>query len=100
MPESAPESALEPEPVTITRYTVHSANTGATVCGPYDSEREAKRELKRLNREAALGRTARSDAHPQGQALTPSTGGELCHKGVPQSYEIRSSEGVIVPDAD
>src|SRR5262245_11540944 len=47
--------------LTVERYAVHSVNSGALVCGPYDDHADAKREVDRLNQEAASGVTAPSE---------------------------------------
>lgn len=81
--------------VTTTRHAVHSVNTGALVCGPYDDEAGrtiARQECDRLNREALQCRTAPSEAHPSGQSLSWSGDPALLHQGEPQEYEVRSSE--------
>jgi hypothetical protein len=79
-----------------TTYTVHSVNSGAVVCGPYEDQTDAKRELKRLTREAWQGRTAPSEKHPKGQPLSQGGEAQLMHLGVPQEFEIRTDAGVIL----
>lgn len=77
------------------RYRVCSKNTGAQICGPYDKKADAQREADRLNQEAINGRTAPSEHHPKGQALT-SDGGSLMHRGELQEYEVVTEGGVIL----
>ena len=78
-----------------TSFRVVSKNTGAHVCGPYDTKDEADRECERLNREARQGRTAPSDAHPKGQPLSL-RGEPIIHRGQPQEYEVKTEGGVIL----
>lgn len=86
-----------PQPKTPpTRYEVRSAITGAVVCGPYDSKSDADREKKRLNKEAATGRTEPSDHFPNGQQLSAEDGDPLRHEGLPMRYEVVTVEGVVL----
>jgi hypothetical protein len=80
----------------LTRFAVHSLTTGGVVCGPYESETDAKREAKRLNREALTGRTAPSESHPHGQQLGHVPGAPVLHDGQEQEYEVRTETGVIL----
>lgn len=80
---------------TVTRYVVRCANDNSHVCGPYDDISDANREVERLNREAALGRTEPSEAHPRGQALEV-RGRTLKIDGVPRAYEVVTESGVLV----
>ena len=84
-----PQRPTLPEP----RYEVRSAVTGAHVCGPYDSRPDAEREKKRLNKEAATGRTE------QGELLTDD-GRPLRHRGQPMRYEVVTVEGVVLPGVE
>lgn len=43
----------EPKPASM--FAVHSQNTGALICGPYTAKKDADRECRRLNKEAATG---------------------------------------------
>ena len=71
------------------RYEVRSALTGAIVCGPYDSKSDADREVQRLNKECAIGRTE------NGVELTRD-GRPLRHGGLPMRYETVTLEGVVI----
>jgi hypothetical protein len=82
-----------------TSYAVHSVNTGALVCGPYEGvsgEKTARQECERLDREALQCRTGPSEAHPHGQTLSWTPAAVVLHDGEPQAYEVRTTEGVVI----
>lgn len=70
-----------------TRYEIVNGVTGVAVGFP-ESRADARREVERLNREAATGRTAPSEHHPTGQALSQD-GGPVRHIGQAVQFEIR-----------
>ena len=77
------------------RYEVRSVVSGETICGPYDSESDARRECKRLNREAAAGETEHPQpGFPDGRLNRRAR--PLMHMGEPVRYEVASVGGVTL----
>lgn len=90
--------AKEKPEQTPVRYEVRSQVTGAHVCGPYESRQDADRECKRLNREAASGRTLHRQPGMQDGRLNPGNT-PLRQQGRPMLYEVVTTGGITVGGA-
>lgn len=87
----------EPEPTPV-RYEVRSKVTGAHVCGPYDDESDARRECKRLNREAASGQTEHQQPGMPDGRLNAEGPRPLRQEGEPMLYETVTVGGIALPE--
>lgn len=83
-----------PDPTPV-RYEVRSAVSGAHVCGPYDDESDARHEARRLNKEAASGRTEHQQPGREDGRLNRDPG-PIKHMGQPVRYEVVTTGGIAL----